>query len=35
RSYLLDVSRVTPRDANWVRGVKGTGKYDDWVSVSN
>ncbi|CAN0257426.1 unnamed protein product [Hapterophycus canaliculatus] len=34
RSYLLDVSRVTPRDANWVRGSKGTGKYEEWMSVS-
>lgn len=33
RSYLLDVSRVTPRDANWVHGVKGTGAYDDWLAV--
>lgn len=34
RSYLLDVSRVTPRDANWVRGAKGTGGYNEWMAVS-
>lgn len=33
RSYLLDVSRLTPRDANWVRGEKGTKVYDDWMKV--
>lgn len=33
RSYLLDVSRLTPRDANWVRGDKGTGVYGDWTKV--
>eukprot|EP00904_Undaria_pinnatifida_P008674 jgi/Undpi1/4937/HiC_scaffold_19.g08289.m1 len=32
RSYLLDVSRLTPRDANWVRGEKGTGVYDTWMA---
>lgn len=34
RSYLLDVARLTPRDANWVRGEKGTGVYDEWMKVS-
>lgn len=33
RSYLLDVSRLTPRDANWVRGEKGTGVYKKWLEV--
>ncbi|CAM9717363.1 unnamed protein product, partial [Ectocarpus sp. 8 AP-2014] len=33
RSYLLDVSRVTPRDANWVRGAKGTGGYNEWMAA--
>lgn len=33
RSYLLDVSRLTPRDANWVRGEKGTKVYDEWMEV--
>lgn len=33
RSYLLDVSRLTPRDANWVKGDKGTGVYEDWMAV--
>ncbi|CAN0024625.1 unnamed protein product, partial [Laminaria digitata] len=35
RSYLLDVSRLTPRDANWVRGEKGTGVYDSSMAVSD
>ncbi len=29
RKYLLEVLRLTPRDANWVRGEKGTGVYGD------
>ncbi len=29
RRYLLEVLRLTPRDANWVRGEKGTGVYGD------
>lgn len=33
RSYLLDVARLTPRDANWVRGEKGTGVYNEWMRV--
>eukprot|EP01084_Bolivina_argentea_P113210 201810_1 len=29
RKYLLEMLRLTPRDANWVRGTKGTGVYGD------
>ncbi len=29
RKYLLEMLRLTPRDANWVRGAKGTGVYGD------
>ncbi len=31
RKYLLEMLRLTPRDANWVRGKKGTGVYGDMV----
>ncbi|CAM9103094.1 unnamed protein product [Phaeothamnion confervicola] len=31
RRYVLDIVRLTPRDANWVRGPKGTGVWDAWL----
>ena len=37
RDYLLEMMRLTPRDANYVRGPKGTGKVatleGEWSAV--
>jgi protein TIF31 len=33
RRYLLEVLRTTPRDANWVRGDKGTKVFAEWLAA--